>query len=270
MTKTKTWLHAANTNPGKTMRLIKRYSNRKLYDTTTRTYITLDGIAALVQEGTEIKVVDNDTDEDLTAVIFSQLLVGRARSRSLPSSGLLSGLLRSGETLSRNLPSLPRPNLPLGPANLLNMLENEIERSLKFWLEVGQDNEEDVLKLIDGLVDRWRGKSHANPPGATPAPETPRQHSSGLLRRLGRDEAENRKETHATTIPITTVNSSGEADLTTQATTLAQRAIRLAETLHHHPPADPATSQQLKTALNEIDAQLTKLEAVKPEKEEKL
>src|SRR5690242_7672202 len=137
------------------MRLIKRYSNRKLYDTATRTYITLEGIEALVQEGAEIKVVDNDTDEDLTTVILSQLLLERARSRRSPSSGLLSGLLRSGETPAPGLSNLARP-LPLESGGLKGMLEHEIERSLKFWLELGQGSEEEVLRLVEGLVENRR------------------------------------------------------------------------------------------------------------------
>lgn len=55
--------------------LIKKYANRKLYDTNTSRYITLEGIADLVRDGHEIQVVDRDTGQDLTKVILSQLVL---------------------------------------------------------------------------------------------------------------------------------------------------------------------------------------------------
>lgn len=55
--------------------LIKKYANRKLYDTLTSRYITLEGIAELVRDGHEIQVVDRDTGQDLTQVILSQIVL---------------------------------------------------------------------------------------------------------------------------------------------------------------------------------------------------
>ncbi len=55
--------------------LIKKYANRKLYDTQTSRYITLEGIAELVRAGHEIQVVDRDTGQDLTQVILSQIVL---------------------------------------------------------------------------------------------------------------------------------------------------------------------------------------------------
>ena len=55
--------------------LIKKYANRKLYDTRTSKYITLEGIAQLVREGNEITVVDRDNGQDLTQVTLSQIVL---------------------------------------------------------------------------------------------------------------------------------------------------------------------------------------------------
>jgi polyhydroxyalkanoate synthesis repressor PhaR len=137
------------------MRLIKRYSNRKLYDTEMRSYITLDGLAALVVEGEEIKVVDNDTEEDLTSVILSQILLERERTQRFLPSAVLSQLLRGGENLGRSLGKAARPRLspllPIPPA-----LEQEIEKSLKFWLDLGQSGEEEILRLIESWIEKRR------------------------------------------------------------------------------------------------------------------
>jgi BMFP domain-containing protein YqiC len=63
--------------------LIKKYANRKLYDTQTSRYITLEGISRLVREGRDIQVVDRDTGRDLTPLILSQIVVGEEK-RSEP------------------------------------------------------------------------------------------------------------------------------------------------------------------------------------------
>jgi polyhydroxyalkanoate synthesis repressor PhaR len=59
--------------------LIKKYANRKLYDTQASRYITLEGIADLVRDGHEIKVVDRDTSQDLTQVILSQIVLSEEK-----------------------------------------------------------------------------------------------------------------------------------------------------------------------------------------------
>ena len=62
--------------------LIKRYANRKLYNTATSRYITLKGIAELLDDGEEVRVVDNETGEDITKVALSQILVDSERSNA--------------------------------------------------------------------------------------------------------------------------------------------------------------------------------------------
>ena len=56
------------------MMIIKRYSNRKLYNTDSRAYITLDEVSDLVQSGAEIKVIDHLTGADITAAVMTQVL----------------------------------------------------------------------------------------------------------------------------------------------------------------------------------------------------
>ncbi|RMD76579.1 MAG: pesticidal protein Cry15Aa, partial [Chloroflexi bacterium] len=51
------------------MHIIKKYANRKLYHTNEKRYITLDGIAQLVQKGETVQVLDNETGDDITANI---------------------------------------------------------------------------------------------------------------------------------------------------------------------------------------------------------
>ncbi|MBW2417033.1 MAG: hypothetical protein JRH19_00725 [Deltaproteobacteria bacterium] len=76
--------------------LIKRYANRKLYNTKTSRYITLKGIAGLLDEGEEVRVIDNETGEDITSVALSQILVDNERTNTPSSQGLLSQIMERG------------------------------------------------------------------------------------------------------------------------------------------------------------------------------
>ena len=80
--------------------LIKRYANRKLYNTKTSRYITLKGIAELIEAGEDVRVIDNETGEDITNVALSQILVDHERSNSTVSRTLLSEMIsRGGDAL---------------------------------------------------------------------------------------------------------------------------------------------------------------------------
>ena len=80
--------------------LIKRYANRKLYNTDTSRYITLKGIADLIDDGEDVRVIDNETGEDITSVTLSQILVAGERSQREVPRTLLSDLFqKSGDAL---------------------------------------------------------------------------------------------------------------------------------------------------------------------------
>lgn len=93
-----------------TTRLIKRYGNRKMYDTQTSRYVTLDGVAELVRAGDDLHIVDNDTGEDLTAVTFAQIIFEESKRRNgVLTLPLLRGIIqRGGEALQEILSSVDR------------------------------------------------------------------------------------------------------------------------------------------------------------------
>jgi polyhydroxyalkanoate synthesis repressor PhaR len=85
-------------------RLVKRYSNRKLYDTTESRYVTLDEIARWVRAGEDVKITENENGEDLTAVTFAQIILEGERKKSgLLSLGLMRDLIQHGEAALQNL-----------------------------------------------------------------------------------------------------------------------------------------------------------------------
>jgi polyhydroxyalkanoate synthesis repressor PhaR len=71
--------------------VIRKYENRRLYDTSASRYINLEDVAALVRNGTEVKVVDAKTGEDLTRVTLTQIIVEEAKDQP---AGLPLELLR--------------------------------------------------------------------------------------------------------------------------------------------------------------------------------
>lgn len=77
--------------------IVKKYGNRRLYDTSDSRYITLEDLADKVRQGAEVQVVDAKTGEDLTAPTLTQILIeGRGAARLLPVPMLIQ-LVRLGD-----------------------------------------------------------------------------------------------------------------------------------------------------------------------------
>lgn len=77
--------------------LIKRYQNRKLYDTRNSTYVTLDDIARLVKAGEDVQIIDNKSDEDLTGVTLTQIIFEEGKKKkSLLPLGTLKKIIQDG------------------------------------------------------------------------------------------------------------------------------------------------------------------------------
>src|ERR1700730_2047385 len=77
---------APHPDDGKPRRIIKRYSNRKLYDTKDSRYVTLLQIAEMVRAGEEVQIIDNNTKDDLTEITLAQIIYEeqKAHSRNAP------------------------------------------------------------------------------------------------------------------------------------------------------------------------------------------
>lgn len=131
---------------------IKRYPNRKLYNTETKQYITLEGIAALIRQGEEVQVVDHTTGEDLTALTLTQIIFEQEKKSGgfLPRS-VLTGLVQAGGDTLANL----RRSL-VNPLELLRHADEEIERRLQVLIKRGELAEEEGLRLRDKLLGLGR------------------------------------------------------------------------------------------------------------------
>jgi len=130
------------------MPVIKRYPNRKLYDTDAKQYITLEGIAELIRKGKEISVIDNTNGEDLTAVILTQVIFEEEKKRSglLPHS-LLSGLIQASSerlnAIQHNLAS---------SIGFFHQVDEEIRRRVETLISQGELSEDQGQNLLNKLL----------------------------------------------------------------------------------------------------------------------
>jgi polyhydroxyalkanoate synthesis repressor PhaR len=79
-----------------TMRTIRRYANRKLYDTTECHYVTLKDVATFVRAGDQIEVIDHVTQAKLTAQTLAQIIFEEEKASPRLSVEVLSNLIKTG------------------------------------------------------------------------------------------------------------------------------------------------------------------------------
>lgn len=87
--------------------IIKKYANRRLYNTESSSYITLEHLAAMTREGREFKVVDAKTDEDITHSILTQIIMeeeGRGEQPMLPVNFLRQLIAMYGDSMQAMVP----------------------------------------------------------------------------------------------------------------------------------------------------------------------
>lgn len=130
------------------MPVIKRYPNRKLYDTEAKKYVTLEGIADLIRQGKDVQVVDHTTGEDLTALTLSQIIFEQEKKGGgfLPKSVLTSLVQAGGDTMNTLRRSLT------APLDLLRQVDDEIERRLQTLINRGELAREEGLRLRAKLL----------------------------------------------------------------------------------------------------------------------
>ncbi len=142
------------------MPTIKRYPNRKLYNTETKQYITLDELADLIRSGDEIHVIDNTSGDDLTALTLTQVLFEQVKKQTgfLPRA-ILSSLIQAGgeqiSSLQRTLAS------SLG---LWRLTDEEIQRRVQALISRGELTEQEGLGLLEKLMKHVELKPEATLP----------------------------------------------------------------------------------------------------------
>ncbi len=116
--------------------LLKKYSNRRLYDTEKSAYVTLSQVAELIKAGREVEVTDAETKEDVTAFILTQIVFEEAKKKTLllPSS-LLYLIIRYGETA---LSEFFEKYLEQTLQNYFSY-KSAMDEQFRKWLDLGMD-----------------------------------------------------------------------------------------------------------------------------------
>ncbi len=157
--------------------LVKKYSNRRLYDTRRSRYITLEDLASLIRDGATVKVVDANKGTDLTRLVLTQVILEEQDRLDLLPVDLLHHIIKVQGTMMQ------------GPfAAFLSM-------AIKQFLSTGQAWERQVTGMLDGWpmfpgMAGFGGTPSAGPTtDAAPPPAEESPDSSASDDEGGSDEA---------------------------------------------------------------------------------
>jgi len=116
--------------------ILKKYANRRLYDTEQSSYVTLNQVADLIRKGRQVQVLDVKTEEDVTAFILTQIIVEEARNKNnLLPVPLLHLIIQYGENV---LSEFFEKYLELIIKNYL-AYRKAYDDQFRKWLEMGMD-----------------------------------------------------------------------------------------------------------------------------------
>src|SRR3989344_3965255 len=109
-------------------KIIKRYQNRKLYDTSLSRYITLEDLAKMIRHGDEVVVLDNKTQKDITSNTLTQLIFETEKKTKglLPVHTLVDIIKMSGGSISHFFQN----TIKTGAREILNV-RGEIQKRLE-------------------------------------------------------------------------------------------------------------------------------------------
>lgn len=139
------------------MTLIKRYPNRKLYDTSARQYVSLEAVAALIRGGETVQVIEHGSGEDITALILTQIISEQERRGGFLPLEVLTGLVQAGGTTLAAL----RRGLS-DPLDLLRQVDEEIAARIERLVGAGELAAEEGGRLAQKLLGLGRaGHSEA-------------------------------------------------------------------------------------------------------------
>jgi len=136
------------------IKVIKRYTNRKLYDTVESRYVTLDEIAEMVKVGLEVKIVDNRSKEDLTSVTLAQIIFEEEKKKNRMPLAMLREIIRHpGESITGFIHKELTPRV--------NSIREEAESRLDKLLRREEGGTEgmtpaELIKSSQRLLEDWQ------------------------------------------------------------------------------------------------------------------
>lgn len=137
-----------NEKEGSHMPLIKRYPNRKLYDTENNKYVNLLAITRMIEDGLKVQVIDHVTGEDITSLTFAQIIMEREKKERefIPQSILAQLIKMGGESIN------VIRDILTSSIDLIQQVDREITTRLEELIQRGEIAEEEGKKLKDKLI----------------------------------------------------------------------------------------------------------------------
>ncbi|MCY1671720.1 polyhydroxyalkanoate synthesis repressor PhaR [Novosphingobium sp. SL115] len=149
-------------NSGETV-IIKKYANRRLYNTSTSSYITLDHLAQMVKENIDFKVMDAKTGADLTHSILTQIIMEEEATgeQMLPTNFLRQLIGMYGNSMQALLPGYLE-------ASMDHFRENQVKLRKAIEDSIGQNP---LAQLAQRNMEMFKAAAAAFVPGGAPAGE---------------------------------------------------------------------------------------------------
>ncbi len=167
--------------PGSGPVIIKKYANRRLYNTETSSYITLEHLAAMTREGRDFKVVDAKTEEDITHNVLTQIIMEEeARGQTmLPVNFLRQLIALYGDSMQAMVPGYLEASMDSFRRNQ-EQFKSAVEGAFANspFAEIAKRN----IAMFEAAASAFQPGGTANPtPGAAPtaAPAAPEASSGG-------------------------------------------------------------------------------------------
>jgi polyhydroxyalkanoate synthesis repressor PhaR len=134
------------------MRIIKRYRNRRLYDTERKSYITHAELSAIIGSGEPFQVVDSDSGEDITVAVLGQLFIGNLRDErdAAKAKETLIELINKGGEKSMSI----LRNTYLAGVGMLNLTRKKAEEIIDQLIKEGQINKSEKKDAVMELLDK--------------------------------------------------------------------------------------------------------------------
>jgi polyhydroxyalkanoate synthesis repressor PhaR len=128
---------------------LKKYANRRLYDTEKSAYVTLNQVADIIRQGRQVEVVDAKTKEDVTAFILTQIILEEAKNKNfLLPIPLLHMIIQYGDNIL----------VEFFETYLQQMVEtylahkSAVDDQFKQWLDLGSDFSNLAQKTMAGMT----------------------------------------------------------------------------------------------------------------------
>ena len=144
--------------------ILKKYSNRRLYDTRQSRYVTLEDVTGLIKSGNRIEIIDAATKEDVTAFILTQVILEEARKNNiLLPVPVLHLIIQHGEGALSDF----------FDKYFLKTIQNYLETKKAFddqfskWLEVGTDMSKIMPNMMEGPANMQNFMQMFMPSGKT-------------------------------------------------------------------------------------------------------